>query len=357
MLPPRGPAVCPWLTSIIDDGTRSLVGWAIALTPHTGTVLTALRMALLVDETRGPFGAVPAMVRVDRGLEFAAQAVKDALAALCVQSHRLPGFHAHRKGKIERIHQTIEQTLLCGLPGFTKGPRDAAGRLHGPLSDRAVDRAAAEGAPAGPMRIERFVAERFAPWVAWYNTERPHSMLGGRTPLQAWNDDPGALHRVEAATLRHLLLAGVERIVQKEGIRFNSLAYVAPELQGRGGQAVHVRFMPHDDRSIEVYLAGAHLCTAYPQGQLSGEQVEAFRAHAKAETKRLGTARRRASARTRTELAALTGDEIGAVESRLIPAAGAREITGRAADELLRRRARTNLLGLIDPTAARETTS
>lgn len=57
VLPPRGPAVCPWLTSVIDDGTRALVGWAIALTPHTGTALTALRMALAVDGPRGPFGA------------------------------------------------------------------------------------------------------------------------------------------------------------------------------------------------------------------------------------------------------------------------------------------------------------
>ncbi|WP_203790384.1 hypothetical protein [Paractinoplanes rishiriensis] len=31
VLPSRGPAVCPWLTSVIDDGTRALVGWAIAL--------------------------------------------------------------------------------------------------------------------------------------------------------------------------------------------------------------------------------------------------------------------------------------------------------------------------------------
>jgi len=35
-------------------------------------------------------------------------------------------------------------------------------------------------------------------------------------------------------------------------------------------------------------------CTAYPQGQLSAEQTEAFRQHAKAETERLDTARRRA---------------------------------------------------------------
>jgi hypothetical protein len=34
VLPPRGPAVTPWLTTIVDDGTRGLVGWAIAITPH-----------------------------------------------------------------------------------------------------------------------------------------------------------------------------------------------------------------------------------------------------------------------------------------------------------------------------------
>ncbi|GIF13978.1 Mu transposase C-terminal domain-containing protein [Actinoplanes teichomyceticus] len=355
VLPPRGPAVCPWLTSIIDDGTRALVGWAIALTPHTGTVLTALRMALVVDEQRGPFGAVPAMVRLDRGLEFAAQAVKDALAALCVDTHRLPGFTPHRKGKIERVHQSMEQTLLVGLPGYTKGPRDAGGRLHGPLADTGRDKAAAETATLAPTRIERFVAQRFAPWVAWYNTERPDSMLAARTPAQAWADDATAVHRIEVGSLRHLLLAGVERTINKDGIRFKELAYVAPELQGRRGQSVHVRFMPHDDRFIEVYRDGEHLCTAYPQGQLSAEQTEAFRTHARAEAKRLGTARRRASARTRAELAPLTGDEIGAAESRLIPAAGARDLIGRASDELLRRRARTNLLGLIDPTAPRET--
>ncbi|MBB4744001.1 putative transposase [Actinoplanes octamycinicus] len=356
VLPPRGPAVCPWLTSVIDDGTRALVGWAIALTPHTGTVLTALRTALLVDEQRGPFGAVPAMVRVDRGLEFAAAAVKDALAALCVHVHQLPAYHAHRKGKIERIHQSMEQTLLTGLPGYTKGPRDASGRLHGPLSDAARDRAAAETTGLAPMRIERFVTHRFAPWVTWYNTQRPHSALAGRTPAQAWTDDATAVQRLDAAQLRHLLLAGVERTINKDGIRFNGLAYVAPELHGRRGQSVHVRFMPHDDRFIEVYLDGQHLCTAHPQGQLSPEQVEAFRSHARDESRRLGAARRRASARTRAELAPMTDDEPDAAESRLVPAAGARDLLGRANDDMLRRRAKTNLLGLIDPTASQKST-
>ena len=89
LLPRRGPAVKPWLTSVIDDGTRVLLGWAITLTPSTATVLTALRMALTHDEQRGPFGAVPARTRIDRGLEFAAQAVTEALAALVVDQYRL----------------------------------------------------------------------------------------------------------------------------------------------------------------------------------------------------------------------------------------------------------------------------
>ncbi len=94
--PPRGAACCPWLTSVIDDATRLLAGWAIALTPHTGTVLTAVRMALVHDPARGPFGAIPARVRIDRGLEFAAEAVRDAFAALSIDQRRLPAFQPHR---------------------------------------------------------------------------------------------------------------------------------------------------------------------------------------------------------------------------------------------------------------------
>lgn len=343
VLPPRGPAVCPWLTTVLDDGTRSLIGWAIALTPHTGTVLTAIRMALVYDVARGPYGAVPAAYRIDRGLEFTATAVRDVFAALCVAGHRLPAFQPHRKGKVERLHRTIDQTLLGGLPGYTKGPREAGGRLYGPLDDRAAARARAADAQVAPMRIERFAA-RFAQWVSWYNTERPHRMLAGRTPLQAWHDDPSALQRIDAASLRHLLLASTERTIGKAGVQFNNFAYVAPELRGRGGQHVIVRYMPHDDRSVEIYLDGAHLCTAYPADQLTAEQQEAFRAHARDEARELGRQRRRATARARVELAPLTGAE-PAEQSRLQPTT-APPRTQRRRDEALARKARSDLLGL-----------
>lgn len=347
--PPRGPAVCPWLTSVIDDGTRALVGWAIALTPHTGTVLTAIRMGMDADPARGPFGAVPAMVRIDRGLEFAAAAVTDAFAALCVETHRLPAFQPHRKGKIERVHRSIEQTLLCGLPGFTGGPRDASGKLYGPLDDRVRARERAQDDLVGPLPIERF-AGLFAQWAGWYNTERGHSMLAGRTPAQAWADDPGPLHRIDAEKLRHLLLAAGAATIGKYGIRRNKLDYVAPELQGRGGQCVEIRFMPHDDRSIEVYLDGEYLCTAYPRDRLSAEQTTEFLAQAAAERKRHGRERRKATARARSTLVPLTDGTTPAVEARVLPAGAGDELAARRGDERMRRRARSHLLGLSDPT-------
>jgi putative transposase len=117
VMPPRGAACCPWLTTVIDDATRVLAGWAIALTPHAGTVLTAVRMALVHDPARGPFGAIPARVRIDRGLEFAAEAVYDAFAALSIDPRRLPAFQPHRKPRVAYCTSSGRCGVLCCCPG------------------------------------------------------------------------------------------------------------------------------------------------------------------------------------------------------------------------------------------------
>jgi putative transposase len=114
VMPPKGKALAPWLTTVADDGTRALLGWAIAVTPTSGTVLTAMRMALTHEPDLFPFGAVPERVRIDRGLEVASGAVKEVLGGLAVVMHRLPAFTPHRKGKVERLNLTIEQTLNGG---------------------------------------------------------------------------------------------------------------------------------------------------------------------------------------------------------------------------------------------------
>ncbi|MFJ8478361.1 integrase core domain-containing protein [Kitasatospora sp. NPDC094011] len=345
VLPPRGGALSPWLTTVVDDGCRGLLGWALAVHPSAGTVLTAIRMAMAYEPEVSPFGAVPERVRVDRGLEFAADAVEAALGALAVVVHRLPPYTPHRKGKVERLNLTIEQTLLSQLPGFTGGPRDASGRLYGPVDDSAKAKKVA-GQAGGPMRIEEFV-QRFAAWARWYNTERPHRALGGRTPVQAWSEDEAPLRRIDPARLRYLLLAGTER---KDGIRFNSHTYLAPELYGRGGEVLKVRYMPHDERWIEVYRRGEYLCTAHPSAQLTPEQREAFREHARCEAERLGRERRRAARRARCELAPMTAGQGAAEPSRLVRPGEAAQSVQHAGEALLRARARSDLLGIVPVT-------
>jgi putative transposase len=126
----------PWVTWFMDAYSRLVMGWAISLHPSSATSLTALRMGLVVDPERGPWGGVPTILRWDNGLEFAAAALTKAAAALgCVVSPA-PPYTPHLKGKVERLHRTITQELLKGLPFYTDGPRAADRTLYGPAGGR-----------------------------------------------------------------------------------------------------------------------------------------------------------------------------------------------------------------------------
>ena len=247
VLPPRGRAVTPWVTMFIDDATRVITGWAIALTPHAGTVLTALRMGMVDDQATGPAHGVPRMLRLDQGLEFAAASVQAAVSALGTESRPMPGHQPNKKGKIERAFLSVDQMLLCTLPGYTEAARAANGALAGPLDDRVKARDAyAEAAAAGtgttlPLGLETF-ATIFGDWVTSYNTEHHHSELG-RTPAQAWEADPAPLADVPEEQLRHLLLARQTRTIGPHGIRFRNLNWADPGglIRERRGQQVLIR--------------------------------------------------------------------------------------------------------------------
>lgn len=172
--------------------------------------------------------------------------------------------------------------------------------------------------------------------------------------MAAWLEDEAPLHRIDADKLRHLLLAGDERTIQKDGIHLNGHAYVASEIHGRVGQVVQIRYMSHDDRSVEVYLGGKHLCTALPTGTLTAEQTDAFRLQQRDEAARLGRERRKASRRARRELALMTGDGAPAAESRLVADKVGRGSSRQALDAALRARSSTSLLGITPITKNNE---
>lgn len=320
----------PWVTLFLDSFSRLIMGWAIGLTPSAATVLAALGKGIRVDPDRGPFGGVPSRLRWDNGLEFAADSIKAATATLGCTGTPVAAYSPHLKGKMERANRTVTQDLLAGLPFYTNGPRAIDGRLYSP--------------DAPPMSLAAFVDE-FDRWVRRYNTERPHSALGGQTPLQRWEADATPLQLVPDADLRWLMLAGEERTVLKDGIHFHGLAFIAPELNGRVGQKVEVRYTPHDDRRIEIFMGSAWLATARPQNALTDAERDRVLAQRRADAAEQGRRQRQASRAARVRLAAMT--EPGEPEVTSVIANDKGRTEGARVDDLaLRRQARLGLLDL-----------
>jgi putative transposase len=334
--PPRGIRACkPWATLFLDCYSRLIMGWALSLHPNSATVLAALRRGLVVDPARGPFGGVPTALVPDNGLEFATAALERVCATLGIELEPTDSYAPHQKGKLERANLTLDQEFLCGLPFYTDGPRAVNGRLFGP--------------DVPPMGLALF-AELFDDWVIEYNTQRAHSALDGQTPLQRWMTDATPIRQVPEDQLRWLLLADATRTINKDGIHFGGLVFIAGELNGLVGEQVQVRYTPHDLRQIEVFRGDEWLCTALPQGQLSEEERAAVLARRREDAAELGRRQRRASRRARARLAPITGP--GEVEDTTTISAGqARDErrgggAGRWRDDDLRRLAMTNLLGL-----------
>jgi len=320
----------PWSTLFVDGFSRAVMGWAIADRASTASVLAALGEAVRVDPRRGPFGGLPAAIRPDGGLEFAAGAIEQACAVLAVRLAPVPPYSPHLKGKVERLHGTIVTALLAELPHFSGGPRDAAGGLRG-----------------GSLPVLSFaeLVARIDAWVLAYNLERPHEGLDGGTPLERWREDATPLRTVGADQLRWTLLEEKARRVRKSGIRFHGIDFVAPELNGLVGESVAVRHRPHDDTSIEVFREGSHLCTALPQGALGPDERAAVLERRREDAARQARLARRATRRARERFAPATSAGPAETVTVVTATAAAGEKAGRDGDGL-RRAARADLLGL-----------
>ena len=320
----------PWVTFFLDAFSRLIMGWAIALYPSAATVLAALGKGIRVDPERGPFGGVPSVLRWDNGLEFAANSLTKAAGSLGCAAMPTTAYSPHLKWKLERANRTVTQELIAGLPFYTNGPRALDGRLYGP--------------DVAPMTLSSFVAE-FARWVTDYNATRGHSSLDGQTPLQRWSGDATPLQVVDDTELRWLLLADEERTIHKDGVHFHGLIFIAPELNGRVGEKVEVRYVPHDDRRIELFRDDRWLCTAKPQNALTTEDRDRVLAQRRADAAEQGRRQRRASRRARARLAAMTEPGEAEVATVIAEHRGRAEL-GRADELALRRHARNDLLEL-----------
>ena len=256
--PSRGARpVKPWVTTILDARTRALMA-AVATEkrPTQGTVLAALQHAIRRNSEEEPFYGRPELVRWDHGGEFVADAITQVALALGFTAKPVSAYAPHLKGKVERVQRTFEQELVSRLPNYLQSPRRADGRRF----DRSQPLISFHG----------FRAE-VAAYVAAYNTERPHSALGGGTPLECWNADPTPLRAVVGTELRWLLPRHSAKVTTS-GVRHEKRWYFAVELNGLVGETVELAYMPGEAGRVEVYHHGAWLATAVPATALSAEE-------------------------------------------------------------------------------------
>jgi putative transposase len=332
VVPPRGRQPQKvWLTVFVDSYSRAVPGFAISLHPSQAEVLSAMMSGILVREDHGPFGGVPGIWRWDNGLDWLADSVSSAAIQLGSLPLGTAPYSPHQKGKVERFFRTLETECLATLPRYTNGPKGVNGKPYDP--------------GVTPLSFDELV-EAIETYIDHYNLERPHSALGGKTPLERWQEDATPIERRSREELRGLVLPVEERQVLKDGIHFRNLVFFAPELEGLRGEKVQIRFMPHDLREIEVLQDDQFVCMARPQGAVTEDEWKRFLATRSAEKKQATKRRKRAQRKARARLVATTESGTSPEEATPIDREKAREEGDLRADEGIREEASGDLLGL-----------
>jgi len=245
--------VRPWLSVIIDDYSRAIAGFSLALqAPSAIQTALALRQGIWrKTEPTWPICGIPQMLYTDHGSDFTSQHIEQVCADLKIQMKFSIAGKPRGRGRIERFFETINQRLLCTLPGYSPaGCADQKPVLTLPELDEA---------------LQVFILEQYH--------HESHSATGV-APLERWQEHGFLPQLPESLEKLDLLLLTVakSRRVQQDGIRFQSLRYIDPLLAAYVGESVTVRYDPRDMAEIRVFYHNRFLCRAVCQ-ELAGETV------------------------------------------------------------------------------------
>jgi putative transposase len=248
-----GATVRPWLTVIEDDYSRAVAGYRLTLEAPTALhTALALREAIWRSgDPRAPVCGIPAAFYTDHGSDFTSRHIEQVAADLKIQLiFSLPG-QPRGRGKIERFFRTVEQLLLCQLPGYAPGG-------SGPVPPT--------------LTLPAFEA-RFRAWLLDEYQQQPHSETGER-PATRWAAGGFLPHLPASLEQLDLLLLTVPktRRVQQDGIHFQGLRYLDPTLAAYVREEVLIRYDPADLAEIRVYHHGQFLCRAVC-ADLAGETI------------------------------------------------------------------------------------
>lgn len=251
----------PWLTVILDDYSRAICGYTVFLgSPSAMNTALALRQAIWrkPDPTWVMCG-IPDILHVDHGSDFTSRHLEHTAIALRIRIIHSTVGRPQGRGKIERFFRTVNTELLAALPGhIASGARQPAPTLTLPELDLAL-----------------------GSFITAYN-HRIHREVGA-SPRDTWVSE-GWLPRMPESLdqLDGLLLTVPKlRTVQRDGIHFQGLRYLAPTLAPFVGHTVTIRYDPRDLSEIRVYDHDTFVCIAvdeaHPNDRLSLNDIERAR--------------------------------------------------------------------------------
>lgn len=235
----------PWLTAILDDYSRAVPGYYLGFeAPSSSRTALALRQAIWRKaDPRWRVCGIPAVFYTDHGSDFESNRMEQVAADLGMRLDFSMVGEPRGRGKIERLFETLEQMLLCELPGW-----------------------APEGAK--PNRKEQLLTlpqldSIFREWLLDSYHKRQHGETK-QSPDMRW-EAGGFLPRMpDSSENLDLLLLTVARTRQvlRDGIHFEGFRYFDLTLGPYIGETVMLRYDPRDMAEIRVYHGEQFICRA-----------------------------------------------------------------------------------------------
>jgi putative transposase len=239
-----GQAIRPVLTVVLDDYSRAVTGYYLDFVPPSAQrTALALRQAIWhKNEPNWLACGLPEKLYTDRGADFISKRLQKISVELDFELIKGRPYYPQGKGKIERFFETMNQLLLCELPGYT--PEDKAPQKPG-------------------LTLEEF-RRTFHEWLINEYMQRKNEDTG-ESPFLRWSQKLQVPRMPESLDSLHMLLMTISdgRLVRKDGIHTLNLRYINTELQhGYMRESVVVRYDPTDVSQIFVFHDNKFVCVA-----------------------------------------------------------------------------------------------
>lgn len=246
----------PTLTLALDKFSRCVVGYYLTFSaPSAYSVLQCLRQSFLPKEeilrkfpditTPWPARGIPASIVCDNGMDLHAHALNKACLELGIQLQFCPAKRPEYKGSVERFFKTINHNLIHYLPGTVFASPDERGdydsEKHAAISFEVLNHLVLK-------------------WIVEIYHQSPHQGIGGKTPLEKWQEgEQRALIEfpAEPAQLDVILGEPANRRVFHYGVEVNNQHYNNVELQSlrrRHGEELRVDLKFHCDELGWIYV-------------------------------------------------------------------------------------------------------